>query len=230
LNSDAPYSTAPSPPYYLAYDTANPDIQLPIFGNISADDCVIAARAHHTIRLTYAPGQTPLAITDSEVTTEFNNETSQQGTNGLILETSLDQWLCQGWTAGGVPHRMIAGRWGPYGVVEAANSANQTNNDMDEIQVMNAIYQYTGAQVDIRLPEWIDPAQSSTIGGDTVWSDTSYPPSDAHVMLLIGYDQNGPIGVTWGERQHMTWGFLARYCTCSGDGTGLWVVASGDHT
>ena len=101
---------------------------------------------------------------------------------------------------------------------------------MDEIQVMNAIYQYTGAQVDVRLPEWIDPGQSSTFGGTTVWSDVSYPPNTPHVMLLIGYDENGPIGVTWGQRQHMTWGFLARYCTCTGDGTGLWVVASGDHT
>jgi hypothetical protein len=230
LNSDTPYSTAPSPPYYLAYDTANPDIELPVFGNIHGNDCVIAARAHHTIRLTYAPGQTPLVISDGDVALEFSNETQTQGTNGLILKTSLDQWKGDGWTAGGVSHRMIADRWGPFGVVEAANSANQTGNDMDEIQVMNAIYQYTGAQVDVRLPAWIDPGQSSTFGGTTVWSDTSYPPSIPHVMLLIGYDQDGPIAVTWGQRQHMTWSFLAQYCTCTGDGTGLWVVASGDHT
>jgi hypothetical protein len=237
MSITSPLLGVPLAPYYLAYDTDNPDAPIPEYGNggadtnSGADDCVMAARAHHTIRLVYgtAAALQPAAISDTEVLNEYHNEASQQGTNGLDLGTSLTLWKYPGWTAAGMQDRKILEPYGPYGVA-LAGSPNATSNDMDEDQVRNAIYLYTGAQVALRLPESINPSLSSTFGGETLWTDTGEPPFLPHAMLLIGYDDNGPIGITWGQRQHMTWAFLSRYCSGLFDGTGLFVVERGPDT
>ena len=213
-----PVSSTPTPPYDSAYDVANPGISLPKFGNDLYDDCVIAARAHHTIRLNYAAGRPSILITDPEVTEEFNIETDRQGTTGLDLGMSLGEWKNPGWKAGGSGGRAIVNFWGPYDFVLAGSSASYPMNEMNETQVMTAIVQYTGAQSQLLLPEWIDPSSPRTFGNGTLWSDTSGGQFSPHAMLLTGFDQNGPIGVTWGAKQHMTWKFLSAYCT------GLFVV------
>jgi hypothetical protein len=210
--------------YDSAYDVANSGIALPAYGNNLYDDCVIAARAHHTVRLDYDAGKTAGTITEPEVLEEFQAESAQQGTSGLVLRTSLQDWINPGWRAGGVGGRTIVNFWGPYGIVQAASSYSYPANDMDEIQVMTAIIQYGGAQVQLLLPESISPDFPATFGDGTLWSDTSGEKTTSHVMLLTGYDENGPIGITWGARQHMTWNFLACYCT------GLFVVERGEFT
>jgi hypothetical protein len=30
-------------------------------------------------------------------------------------------------------------------------------------------------------------------------------------MLLTGYNETGPIGITWAKKQNMTWEFLKKY-------------------
>ena len=81
-----PYSIGPTPPYDASYDTAFPVAKIPWFGNDRVDDCVIVARAHHTIRLDYAAGRPVPAISDLDVTTEYNAESQISGTMSLDLD------------------------------------------------------------------------------------------------------------------------------------------------
>jgi hypothetical protein len=100
---------------------------------------------------------------------------------------------------------------------------------MTPAQIMNAIYQYSGAHVQLLLPQSIDISIPGSFGTDVLWSNNSDIPARGHAMLLTGYDQNGPIGLTWGVRQHMTWDFLYRFCSIPAL-TGLFFVIPGDST
>lgn len=208
-----PYSIGPTPPYNLPYDTAFPTATIPWFGNDRVDDCVIVARAHHTIRLDYGAAKPVPAISEPDVTTEFNIESQLSGTMSLDLGTSLRRWRDYGWTAGGVGPRKITQVYGPYSPILPDPNSDYSDTEMDANQVCNAIYRYSGAHAQLLLPGSIDASLPWTFGDQTLWSDTSGAPARAHTMLLIGYDQNGPIGLTWGARQHMTWQFLVRYCS-----------------
>jgi hypothetical protein len=55
-----------APPAVYDLDALIPEIKTPICLNDHLDDCVIAARAHHTLRLAYVTGAPILNITDNE--------------------------------------------------------------------------------------------------------------------------------------------------------------------
>lgn len=213
-----------STPVVYDFDTANPGIPIVSYGNNLYDDCVIAARAHQTLRFDYVNGQPLPAITESEVIEEFLKETSVQGTDGLVLTRSLSSWMNPGWRAGGIPSRTIFTYWGPYAVNSAPSYSSYPNNQMNESQVMTSIFNYTGVQVGLSLPESIDARVASSYGPNTIWRPTAEMRSTPHVMLLTGYDQSGPIGITWGQKQHMTWDFLVWCCS------GLFVIEKGPNT
>jgi hypothetical protein len=91
---------------------------------------------------------------------------------------------------------------------------------MNASQVMTSIFGYTGVQVGLLLPDSIDAQLTSSYGPNSVWQLTAELRLKPHVMLLTGYDQFGPIGITWGQKQHMTWDFLVGSCS------GLFVIKS----
>jgi hypothetical protein len=213
----------PTPAVY-DFDTANPGIPITSYGNNLYDDCVIAARAHQTLRFDYVSGQPLLAITESEVIEEFFKETSAQGTDGLVLDTSLSSWINPGWKAGGTPGRTISTYWGPYRVNNAPSYSSYLNDQMNAAQMMTSIFNYTGVQVSLLLPGSIDARVASSYGPNTDWRPSAEIRSTPHVMLLTGYDQLGPIGITWGQKQHMTWDFLVWCCSA------LFVIGKGTNT
>lgn len=213
-----------SAPSIYNFDSANPGIPIPSYGNILYDDCVIAARAHQTLRFDYISGQPLPAITESEVIEEFLRETSEQGTDGLVLPTSLSCWMNPGWKAGGIPGRTISSYSGPYMVNSASLGSSYPSDQMNPQQVMTSIFIHTGVQVSLLLPDSIDARIRSSFGLNTMWQPTTEMRWNPHVMLLTGYDQLGPIGITWGEQQHMSWDFLVWSCS------GLFVIEKGSNT
>jgi hypothetical protein len=215
---------ADSTPAVYDFDSANPGITIVSYGNNLYDDCVIAARAHQTLRFDYVSGQPLPAISESEVMEEFFTETQQQGTDGLVLATSLSSWINPGWKAGGRPGRTILTYWGPYTVTNAPSYSGYASNQMNAPQVMTSIFEYTGVQVSLLLPDSIDDQIKSSYGPNTMWQPTGEVRSNVHVMLLTGYDQSGPIGITWGQKQHMSWNFLVWCCT------DLYVIGKGPNT
>jgi hypothetical protein len=176
--------------------------------NDVSEDCVVAARAHHTIRLTYVPGGPILAIDDDEVRAEFDKE-SLSG-DGLNLPKSLELWQTPGWTAGHVENRKIEGS-SPVDLIcdgqHTVDFANQATRD----QLKSSIIKYQGVHLHLLLPPGITVHSGSTFGPANRWSDTPLDGIKDHVILLTGYNELGPIGITWGQKQALDWAFLKHY-------------------
>jgi hypothetical protein len=204
------------------FDTANPGITIEMYGNDTSEDCVIAARAHHTIRLTYVPGVPILNISPEEITEEYTREA--HGGIGIDLRTSLVEWEKYGWKAGGIANRTIQDFAGPFSVNGAGLALGDPTNDWSQAQIMNSIFADIGVQAQLRLPRQIRVDDTRSYGPGNLWKDTTRPRFWAHVMLLTGYDTNGPIGITWGKKQAMTWDFLKQYCL------GVFRVVKGPRT
>jgi hypothetical protein len=97
-----------SPPSAYDFDKVNPGIHVEMYGNNHLNDCVIAARAHHTIRLNFRAGLPLLTISEKDVLTEYFVETHGKDL-GPTLTTSLQGWKDPGWTAVGTSGRRIKG-------------------------------------------------------------------------------------------------------------------------
>jgi hypothetical protein len=70
-----------------------------MFGNDVHGDCVIAGRAHQTLRFEDIEQGSVLMITDKEVLKEYFKETGGPDT-GLVVLDSLNEWRHKGWKVG----------------------------------------------------------------------------------------------------------------------------------
>jgi len=79
----------------------------PPFANDTYGDCVIAGRAHQTLRFESLEQGKRLTITDREVLEEYFKETGGEDT-GLVVLDSLKLWRRRGWKAAGARYRIKA--------------------------------------------------------------------------------------------------------------------------
>ena len=90
---------APPPlPAEYDFDVTHNGIPTPMFGNDYYSDCVIAGRAHQTLRFEMAEQGVLVSITDKEVLREYLKETGGDDT-GLVVLDSLKLWRKPGWRA-----------------------------------------------------------------------------------------------------------------------------------
>ncbi len=193
----------PPVPASWDYDLAHPKFQipLPMFGNDEFGDCVIAGRAHQTLRFETVEQNTVIALKDSDVLREYWKEEGGKGPafdNGLVVLDSLNLWRKQGWRAAGRKY-----------TIYAFAQVNQKNHT----EVEAAIFLLTGAGAGLSLPK---SAQAQITAGQ-VWDVTTGPGAapgswGGHYVYLTGYTPQGPVCVTWGQKQAMTWAFLDKYC------------------
>jgi hypothetical protein len=212
-----------TPPERYNLDDAIQGLQLRLFLNDRYDDCVIAARAHHTIRLIYSPVHPILDISDDEVSAEYLAETGGND-NGLRLHDSLSRWQTDGWKAGGVSQRRITGFRGPLSLDGSGAAAGDPTLDTDQQGIQRAIVEHAGVQAELLLPDGIRQSYKTTYGPGTLWDDISDWGTQRHVMLLTGFDQDGPVGITWGQRQKLSWRFLKKYSR------GMYWIEKGEST
>jgi hypothetical protein len=111
---------------------------------------------------------------------------------------SLNLWRHKGWQAAKKKYSIYA-----YAQVTPTKHA----------EVQAAIYLFTGAGAGVSLPK---SAQAQITSGQ-VWDVTTGPGSapgswGGHYVYLVGYTPQGPVCVTWGRKQAMTWRFLDKYC------------------
>ena len=92
-------ATAPKLPSSYDFDTTHSGIPTPMFGNDVHGDCVIAGRAHQTLRFEDIEQGSVLMITDKEVLKEYFKETGGPDT-GLVVLDSLNEWRHKGWKVG----------------------------------------------------------------------------------------------------------------------------------
>jgi hypothetical protein len=201
----------PQPPPYN-FDDALPPMTLEMYANNFCNDCVIAARAHHTIRLAWDGAHPLLSISDSDVTNEYARETGGPD-KGLNLKDSLDDWKDEGWTIGNDrTMRKIKDYFGPYSIDGGAFQGSDPTMVLSQQQLRNRIFSDVCAQIDLSLPKGVSVNNSNSFGVGHPWQDTSDSEGDLHVVLLTGYSASGYLGISWAQRQEMTWGFLQKHC------------------
>ena len=226
----------PAPYDFDSYHQLN--VALQTYGNVGSNDCVIAARAHHTVRLVWARSLSMVNITDPEAVTEYELEVRAANGGvlvpgaGLDLPTSLDEWQNSGWIYGADPvhdtfKHTVACCSQPYTIEGAQLETQGAVAALSIQQLQVGICTNSGAQVNLILPPDVDPNDDSTFGPGHTWDDTTGSIGKQHVVLLTGYGNESPpvfVGITFGKKQSITWGFL------QARSFGIFFVEAGDAT
>jgi len=184
------------PPSY-DFDTTHPGIPTPMFANDVHGCCVIAGRAHQTLRFEDIEQGSVLMISDNDVLKEYFKETGGPD-SGLVVLDSLNEWRHQGWKVGKRTYE-----------IQAFAQVNFKNKD----EVRQAIYADVGLGFGVQLPK---DAQRQIQAGQP-WDVTSGPGSapggwGGHYIFVCGYTPTGPVCITWGRKQQMTWRWVNKYC------------------
>jgi hypothetical protein len=177
------------------WDVVHGRIPMPMFANDRLGCCVISGRAHQTLRFEYLEQKQVISISDKDVSNEYFKESGGRD-SGLVVTQSLRAWRA-GWKAAGKT----------YSIKGYATTQLQNHQSIKE-----AIYLDTGVGIGVSLPisaqKQIDRGQIwdvSRIGGRPgSWG--------GHYVFIVGYTKDGPVCVTWGRKQAMTWAFWDKYC------------------
>lgn len=179
------------------FDVAHPGVPTPMFANDTYGDCVIAGRAHQTLRFELKEQHKLIAISDKDVLKEYLGETGGVD-SGLVVLDSLREWRKQGWHVAKHTYKIQV-------FSEVDRSAHG--------EVKGAIYLDLGVGLGLSLPL---SAQTQIQAGkpwDVVTGPTGKVGSwGGHYVYVSGYTKKGPVCVTWGRKQAMTWAFFGKYC------------------
>jgi hypothetical protein len=186
----------PKLPTRYDFDTSHKAVPTPMFANDHYGDCVIAGRAHQTLRFELVEQSRILPISDKDVLREYVKETGGPDT-GLVVLDSLNEWRHQGWKAAGKGYKITA-----YAQIDPKQQS----------EIKRAIFMDLGVGIGLSLPL---SAQKQVEAGQP-WDVVSGPGSakgswGGHYVYCSGYTPQGPVCVTWGRKQQMTWRFLAKY-------------------
>jgi hypothetical protein len=187
----------PALPSSYDFDTAHPGVPTPMFGNDANGDCVIAGRAHQTLRFEDIEQGSVLMIADKDVLKEYYKQTGGPD-SGLVVLDSLNLWRHKGWKVGKKNYKIQA-----FAEVDFTNHA----------QMRQSIFGDVGVGLGVQLP---NSAQKQIQTGQP-WDVTSGPDSKpgswgGHYVYVPGYTPSGPVCVTWGRKQQITWAWLDKYC------------------
>lgn len=184
----------PNIPSEYDFDAKHPDIPTPMFKNDEYGCCVIAARAHQTLRFEKVEQDLTIDITDKDVVSEYLRESGGED-SGLVMLNSLRQWR-EGWTVGIMTYAIEA-----YGALLPRNPKS----------IKAAMFLLGGIQCGVMLPrsaqeqmgkEW--RVVSGRDGERGSWG--------GHAIFIHAYDPDGLTCVTWGKKQRMSWEFFFKYC------------------
>jgi hypothetical protein len=178
-------------------DGMNVVIESNMFGNDQWGDCVIAGRANWTLRAEYFEQNIRLPITTDEVLYQYWKEqggnASTQPDNGLVMLNSLNVWRHDGWTAAKEHYNIYA---------YAAINWKKYNELKYAILLLGGAY--TGFWVPSSAMDQFDRGETWTVvPGSTI--------AGGHAIYLVGYNEIGPVCLTWGKKQQMTWEFFLKY-------------------
>ena len=170
-----------------------------VFGNDVYGLCVKAAQAHQILRFEKYEQGIQIEITDQEVIDAYFKETGGIDT-GLYLLNSLKVWRKDGFPIGGKTYNIYA-------------FASVDWKDHDEVK--HCIHLLGGVNYGFLVPQsCLDQFNAGKIwevvdndggiqGGHGVYSPA--------YVKLTGYNEIGPVCMTWGRRQQMTWKFFDKY-------------------
>jgi hypothetical protein len=179
------------------FDISHAGVPTPVFANDRFGDCVIAGRAHQTLRFELVEQRKVIGITDGEVLREYLLETGGRDT-GLIVLDSLKRWRERGWVAAGDRYFIKA-----FAEIDRGAAT----------QVKRAVFTELGVGLGISLPMTAQREFEAGKPWAAVSGSGSTPGSwGGHYVYVTGYTTLGPTCVTWGRKQRMSWAFFNRYC------------------
>ena len=183
----------PEVPKSYSFDSIHENIPTPMFGNDKYGDCVIAGRAHQTLRFEHIDQDTILKITDEDVITEWRKENGNTE-DGLIVLDSLTLWRNEGWMIDGKNYKI---------------KAFAQNNPHDINEIKTTIFNNIGIGLGLAMPDSWD----SEFNTGKPWKNISLPPNprNGHYVYVMGYDESGLTCITWAKRQKMSWAFFIKY-------------------
>jgi hypothetical protein len=164
-----------------------------MFKNDQYGDCVIASRAHQTLRFEFKEQKAQIQIPDNDVVREYLLE-SGGADSGLVMLDSLNHWRKDGWTINGQPYCIYA-------------FAKVTYLHHDD--VMAGVYLLDGLYAGFLVPASCLTQFRDGQVWDIVENDGGI--IGGHAIYIVGYNCIGPICMTWGRRQQMTWAFWDKY-------------------
>jgi len=184
----------PRLPAEYDFDLKHGGIPTPMFGNDRHGDCVIAGRAHQTLRFEDEEQEKILPIADTDVLKEWHLENGSSE-DGIVVLDSLKLWRSRGWKAAGKTYRIRA-----FAEIDRKSHT----------EVKRTVCADIGAGLGLSLP---DSALNEFYAGKP-WAGTAEPPNqeNGHYVYVPGYTRTGPVCVTWGRKQQMSWNFFDKYC------------------
>ncbi len=187
----------PKIPREYDFDVAHKGIPAPMFANDLYGDCVIAGRAHQSLRFELLEQKKLIKIADADVVDEYFEEADGID-SGLVVLDSLRLWRKRGW---------IAARKRYF--IKAFAEIDRTKQS----EVKRAIFMELGVGIGLSLPL---SAQEEFEAGKP-WKRVSGKGSSrgswgGHYVYVSGYTPLGPTCVTWGRKQRMSWAFFKKYC------------------
>jgi hypothetical protein len=163
-----------------------------MYGNDKYGDCVIAGRAHMTLRFEDFEQSQLIKITDKEVENEYFKESGGKD-SGLVMLDSLNEWRKLGWTASGKLYNIYA-----FAQIKIKNHN----------EVKYSIYLLRGAYTGFSVPQ----SAIDQFNAGQPWTVISGSPIvGGHCVYIKAYNATGPVCVTWGAEQQMTWEFWDTY-------------------
>ncbi|MEO8810301.1 MAG: hypothetical protein ABI386_08655 [Rhodanobacter sp.] len=179
------------------FDVVHHGIPTPMFGNDDYGDCVMAGRAHQTLRFEKAEQNQLVAITDKDVLREYFSE-SGGADSGLVVLDSLKEWRIKGWLAAKRRYKIKA-----FAEIDRSK----------RIGLKRAVYMDIGVGLGLTLPDSAMPQFYAGKPWAVVAGNAGKPnPDNGHYVYVPGYTTSGPVCVTWGRKQQMSWAFFAKYC------------------
>jgi hypothetical protein len=179
------------------FDLTHSAVPTPMYGNDDWGCCVISGRAHQTLRFELVEQKRILRVTAKEVVDEYLAQTGGEDI-GLITLDSLRLWRKQGWLAAKKRY-----------AIRAFSEVNRRSIE----EVKTAIFLNLGVGIGLRLPLSAD----EELRAGKPWTRTTGRGTVAdswggHYVYVCGYTKTGPVCVTWGSKQQMTWKFFTKYC------------------
>lgn len=189
-------AVSPKLPAAYDFDEHYVAVPTPMFGNDTHGDCVMAGRAHQTLRFEYVEQHELLKITDRDVLREWHKENGNTE-DGLCVLDSLKEWRSRGWLVAKNTYKIKA-----FAELDRGNHA----------EVKKAIVMQFGVGLGLTLPYGALPQFQAGRAWDVVPGRDGKPdPQGGHYVYCPGYTAAGPVCVTWGRKQPMTWRFFDRY-------------------
>jgi len=188
-----PASDAPLPEEY-DFDAAHEGIPTPMLANDRYGCCVVAATGHQTIRNEVIEQGSIIKPTDEEIITEWHKENGNTDQGLYILDHTKIRRK-EGVVAGGKNYKIKA-----FAQVSPLNHA----------EVKTAICNDIGLIIGLALPD----TAMQEFNSRRPWIDTSGQKNyqNGHCVYVTGYNHIGPVCITWGRKQQMSWEFFDAYC------------------